>query len=120
MVSKKSSKNIGKKARSNQVPERDERGLWKKGSSGNPSGRPSKGYSIADRMREMFEETPEYKDMIIKSMIVAATKKGDVQAAKYLSSYIDGLPAQANIESDQIDRLTQHFDGLTERLKKIR
>lgn len=78
---------------SNKQVERDENGRLLPGSTANPNGRPSKGYSIAERMREMFAASPELKDKIIAKMAENAAN-GDVQAAKYLSSYIDGMPVQ--------------------------
>lgn len=92
---------LEKKTRTKQVKSTS----WKKGQSGNPKGRPSKGYSIAERMREMFTEKPHVKDLIIQSMVNAVLEKGDVQAAKYLSSYLDGLPKQfEETPDDQLEK----------------
>lgn len=73
---------------------------WKKGQSGNKNGRPSKGYSIAERMREMYTANPEKKDEIIEYMHDAVVLKMDVSAAKLLLSYVDGLPVQMKELSD--------------------
>jgi hypothetical protein len=86
-------------------------GTWKPGYCPNPKGRPSKGYSIAERMREMFASDPEKKDAIITSMITKAME-GDVQAAKYLSSYIDGMPVQ-KVEQKNINALVEEIENAT-------
>jgi len=107
----------GKKASKKQVL-RNSKGQLMKGSSGNPKGRPPKGYSIAERMREMFTENPEFKDAIIKSMILAATSNKDVTAAKFLASYLDGMPVQ-KIEIEKPEALKLHNAQTNEVLQKI-
>lgn len=72
---------------------------WKPGESGNPNGRPSKGYSIAETMREMFASSPEKKQQLVNAMFEKAIN-GDTQAAKYLSSYVDGMPVQTVKQHD--------------------
>lgn len=94
---------------------------WKPGQSGNPNGRPKKGYSVVEAMKQFFnEKEPMKRQQMVHAMYLQVINEGNVHAFKTIVSYLDGLPAQANIESDQIDRLTQHFDGLAERLNKIR
>lgn len=79
---------------SNKQAERNADGTLKKGSTANPNGRPPKGYSIAETMREMFNNDPDMKKKLIQAMYEKAVIEKDVAAAKYLSSYVDGMPVQ--------------------------
>jgi len=69
---------------------------WKKGQSGNPNGRPKKGYSITEWFREMLDSKPEVKDAIGKSIMKKALE-GDTAAQKMVWQYMDGMPSQ-NLE----------------------
>jgi hypothetical protein len=66
---------------------------FKKGESGNPKGRPPKGYSISDWFKHMLNEKPEIKDAIAKSILKKALE-GDTVAQKLVWNYMDGLPLQ--------------------------
>lgn len=68
---------------------------WKEGQSGNPNGRPPKGYSITEWFHNMFNESPEVKDAMGKSIIKKALE-GDVSAQKMIWQYMDGMPLQKN------------------------
>jgi len=68
-------------------------GSYKPGQSGNPKGRPPKGYSITDAFKSMFKESPEKKQEIVDS-IFAKAKRGDPTAQKLVWSYMDGMPQQ--------------------------
>lgn len=67
---------------------------WQKGVTGNAKGRPPKGYSISETVREMFESTPDLKKKLVKAMIDKAID-GDMTACKMIWSYADGLPRQS-------------------------
>ena len=69
---------------------------WKKGQSGNPNGRPKKGYSITEWFREMLDSKPDVKDAIGKSIMKKALE-GDTAAQKMVWQYMDGMPSQ-NLE----------------------
>lgn len=66
---------------------------WKPGESGNPNGRPPKGYSITEAFKSMLAAEPE-----VKAQIVAAIKQkaieGDSAAQKLVWNYMDGMPKQ--------------------------
>jgi len=64
---------------------------FKPGQSGNPNGRPPKGYSITEWFKEMLKSQPEVKDAIGKSIIKKALE-GDSTAQKLVWNYMDGLP----------------------------
>lgn len=66
---------------------------FKKGQSGNPKGRPPKGYSITEWFKEMLNSNPEYKDAIGNSIMKKALQ-GDVTAQKLVWQYMDGMPKQ--------------------------
>ena len=67
---------------------------WKPGQSGNPNGRPKKGYSISEAFKRMLEADPEKKEAIVNKILLAALS-GDMAAAKMIWQYMDGQPAQA-------------------------
>lgn len=60
----------------------------------NRNGRPLKGYSITEMMREMLASNPDTKQSL-GSVIIAKALEGDIAAAKLVWQYMDGLPAQA-------------------------
>ena len=66
---------------------------FKPGQSGNPKGRPKKGYSITEWFQEMLDSKPEVKDAIGKSIVEKALK-GDPTALKLVWNYMDGMPKQ--------------------------
>lgn len=66
---------------------------FKPGQSGNPNGRPPKGYSITEWFKEMLNSKPEVKDAIGKSIMKKALE-GDTTAQKMVWSYMDGMPKQ--------------------------
>ena len=63
------------------------------GVSGNPNGRPPKGYSITEMMKEMLANKPEVK-AAIGAQIAAKAMEGDATAVKLLWNYMDGMPSQ--------------------------
>lgn len=76
-------------------PHPNEENKWKKGQpSPNPNGRPKKGYSISETIREMMDEQPEIKKAL-GSKIIEAAVKGDIAAIKLIWSYMDGMPKQS-------------------------
>lgn len=66
---------------------------WKPGESGNPNGRPKKGYSITETIRAMMDEKPEIKQALSTKVIEMALK-GDLAAMKLVWSYLEGMPMQ--------------------------
>lgn len=66
---------------------------WKPGESGNPNGRPPKGYSITETMKAMLGEKPEIKDALGRKVLEMALK-GDIAALKLVWQYMDGMPKQ--------------------------
>ena len=69
------------------------RTAWKEGQSGNPNGRPPKGYSITETIKAMMDEKPEIKKALGNKILEMALK-GDITAMKTLWQYMDGMPKQ--------------------------
>ena len=73
---------------------------FKQGKSGNPKGRPKKGETLTDLLREKIEspktprEKKSRKEKIIEKLITLA-EAGDLSALKYLFDRIDGKPTES-------------------------
>lgn len=95
-----------KKQANNTLPKKKApvRTSWKKGQTGNPNGRPPKGYSITEYFQEMFGANPEVKEALAKAILTKALR-GDVTAQKLLWSYMDGQPPQTIKHSGVIGSL---------------
>lgn len=76
------------------MPHKAVKTSFKKGQSGNPNGRPPKGYSITEWFKEMLDSKPEVKDAIGKSILKKALE-GDITAQKLVWNYMDGMPADS-------------------------
>jgi hypothetical protein len=66
---------------------------WKPGESGNPAGRPKKGYSITEAFKSMFEAEPNTKAQVV-DVIKQKALQGDTAALKMVWEYMDGKPTQ--------------------------
>lgn len=82
-----------------QVSNRDELGRFPPGVSGNPAGRPKKGLTLTEVMRDYLEEVEPGHDKTRKEEFVAKVAKlayaGDLTATKLIWNYIDGMPRQS-------------------------
>jgi len=73
---------------------------FSKGQSGNPQGRPKKGETLTDLLREKIEapktakEKHTRKELIIERLITLA-EGGDLAALKYVFDRIDGRPKES-------------------------
>ena len=73
---------------------------FKQGKSGNPKGRPKKGETMTDLLREKIEipktsrEKLTRKEKIIEKLILLA-EGGDLSALKYLFDRLDGRPKES-------------------------
>lgn len=68
---------------------------FKPGQTGNPKGRPRK--SVEEKyLKAVYSaiKPDELKEIMV--MLARAAKRGDVQAAKLLLSYVVGMPVQKN------------------------
>jgi ribosomal protein L17 len=82
---------------------------YKKGQSGNPRGRPKKGETMTDLLREKVEIPKTAaakltrKEKIIEKLITLA-EAGDLSALKYLFDRLDGRPKESiELTDSEID-----------------
>jgi hypothetical protein len=89
---------------------------WKKGQSGNPSGRPkSKSLSAAyrNKLEELVPNDPEgrtWAELIAEAQVRDAVR-GNVQAAREIADRTEGRPRQAIEFEDKT--MTQAFERMT-------
>ncbi len=74
---------------------------FRSGQSGNPNGRPLKGYSITEWFKEMLNSDPDVRERLGRSILNKALD-GDIAAIKLIWNHLDGIPRQAtDISSDR-------------------
>ena len=71
---------------------------WKKGQTGNPNGRPKKGFAITEWIRkELAKKDPDkklsYLELFAMNLVRSAIN-GDPTARKIVMQYVDGMPVQ--------------------------
>lgn len=66
----------------------------------NKRGRPLKGYSITETIKDMMDAEPKIKQALGKVILKKALEEQDMTAIKLLWSYMDGMP-----------KLTQEISG---------
>jgi len=74
--------------------------LFKKGQSGNPSGRPKGSISITTRIKKELnrispQEKITYLEILVKKILKKAIINEDKEIIKLIWNYIDGMPKQA-------------------------
>jgi hypothetical protein len=92
---------------------------FQEGQSGNPKGRPKKGETITDLVKEYLnkkvpnqKEKLTYKDLFVKKVLEKAYM-GDPQAIKMIWNYSDGMPVQTNkieYDSEKLDKIREWFE----------
>ncbi len=68
--------------------------LWKKGQSGNPSGRPLKNHALIESLEQAIESVGRDK---LAEKAVNMAMNGDAQMMKYIIDRVAGPPAQTLI-----------------------
>jgi len=79
--------------------------LFKKGQSGNPSGRPAGSISITAEIKKKLQEIPEgqqksYLELLINRILKQAVVDGNEQMIKQIWSYVDGVPGAPEKSAD--------------------
>ena len=79
--------------------------LFKKGQSGNPSGRPAGSVSITAEIKKKLQEIPDgqqksYLELLINRILKQAVVDGNEQMIKQIWSYIDGAPGAPEKPAD--------------------
>lgn len=85
------------------MAERDEKGRFVKGVSGNPGGRPIDQSKYLKRI-DTAMTLKRWRAIILKA--IEQAERGDAKARQWLSDYILGKPVQ------QIDQITEHIGML--------
>lgn len=84
---------------------------FKPGQSGNPDGRPPKGYSITEWFQNMMNSNPDVRDAMGKSIVKKALE-GDVSAQKMVWQYMDGMPKQTLEHEGGLDIRVTNYDDV--------
>ncbi len=83
--------------------------VGQKGYTGNPNGRPKKGQTLTDALRESVD-----KHEIAKKLVELALEKGDIGALKYIYDRIDGRPVETVNQT-----IIEHSNPILSALREI-
>lgn len=91
---------------------------FKKGEVANPTGRPKKGTSLTELMKEYLERIPEgsevsYKEAFVAKVFRIAYEKEDPVFAKMIWNYVDGMPKQTADITSNGKTITPILGGMT-------
>ncbi len=84
---------------------------YQSGQTGNPKGRPAKGYSITEMFRSMLDSDSEMREKLAK-VILRKALDGDMAACRLIWSYMDGLPTN-KISITELPRPLPLLGGVT-------
>ena len=110
--------------------ERNEKGQFIAGQSGNPAGKPEGagiGFSITRLVKEELEKIPEeakeagqtYASLLIKKILIKAIQDGDTAMINKIWEYMDGKPKQP-IEVEGLGLIDEQRASILELLKTVR
>lgn len=89
--------------------ERDDRGRFAPGNTLGAAGRPPKGQSLTDILREALEDTSAKRDhrAMIAAKLIELAEDGEMDAIKYVYNRVDGMPHESKTIDGTVDtRLT--------------
>lgn len=85
----------------------------KKGISNNPKGRPKKGYTLSDIIRDFMSKQDPAKKKVRREVLVETVYTqavmGDQPSQKLLFNYDAGMPVQMSITADADDETTKQM-----------
>jgi predicted mannosyl-3-phosphoglycerate phosphatase (HAD superfamily) len=91
---------------------------FKQGKSGNPKGRPKKGETLMDLLRDKIEIPKTIREKLtrkekITEKLIALAEAGDLSAIKYMFDRLDGRPKESiELTDGAIDqRLREIMNG---------
>ena len=88
---------------------------WEPGKSGNPNGRPKKGASITECIKNILEREVSTKKgkrklkEIFSEKVVKLAFDGDKYAMKYVMNYHDGMPVQKQEIKAELENININF-----------
>lgn len=82
---------------------------WKSGQSGNAKGRPPKGHSVTEMVKQMMDEQPELKRSLVTKIVNLAIE-GDLTAIKLIWNYMDGMPTHSigEVNNEPVEFVFRH------------
>lgn len=100
------------------VDNRMQNGQFGRGNCANPKGRPLKGLSITDCLRQVFEDEPGLKKVIV-DVIIEKVIEGNFEMIKLIWAYLDGTPiarqeARDTRGDEALDKLKEVLDAQIE------
>jgi len=78
---------------------------WTKGKSGNPRGRPRRGHSLSEILREVGEQadaTGEPRQRLLGRRIWDEALAGKEWAARLIFAYVEGLPLPSGVDASDV------------------
>lgn len=93
---------------------------WKKGQSGNPSGRPKREWTWSGLLEQVANEIEtntgkQFKELVTKRLFIAAVN-GDVHAMKEIFNRMEGLPRQG-VDLDITSSLEEEAEDTLEKYR---
>jgi hypothetical protein len=99
-------------------------GTFGEGNIANPNGRPPKGYSLTEMLKQMIDERPNLRRDLMTHILDIALKNDDLTALGKIWAYLDGQPKQPidlePADTEEVDKLRSIVTDLANVIKKRR